>query len=235
MKIVLRYKLQFAVLFSIVTLLTISSCSAPVKLSSSWTNKKAKVKSAPQVMVMVIGKANSTARKDFEKSMVDRLKKGGFRAIPASDLIQPGVSKRDSAELVDILRKNNIDMLLTNAVINIIENERFIPGAVQGTTTEIPTGSYQTPYSPYYNNYVGINNYYGYYNSYSVIDAPPVNGMTVTDVEVIIESNLYEVATPELIWHGQSKSYTKEPTKKLISTFSKMVVDDIRKNKLLVK
>lgn len=235
MKNTFGQKLLLAALFSIV-LLVINSCSSPLKLTSSWTNKKAVVKNSPSIMVMVLGKPNSTARQDFENDMVTRLKKGGFKAVPASDFIKPGVSKRDSAELVNILRNNKIDMLITNAVIDITEKERFIPGAVQGTTTEISTGGYATPYNPYY--YVGYNNYYNYYNSYSsyhTIDAPPVKGTTVTDVEVMIESKLYDVATPELIWHGQSRSYSKEPTKKLISTFSKIVIQDIKKNDLLKK
>ena len=60
------------------------------------------------------------------------LKKDGFKAVPASDLFPQGAVKHDSAELVNTLRRNNIDLLLTNAVISRTENERFIPGAVQG-------------------------------------------------------------------------------------------------------
>jgi hypothetical protein len=234
MKTVFSQKLQLAALFSIV-LFIIISCSSPIRLTSSWTNKQAKVKSAPLIMVMVLGKANSTTRQDVENNIVARLKKGGFKAIPASDLIQPGVLKHDSAELVNILRTNNVDMLLTNAVISVTENERFIPGAVQVTDIVVPTGGYTTPYSPYNGFYGGYNNYYNYYGSYQIIEAPPTMGTTVTDVQIIIESNLYEVATPALIWYGQSRSFTKQPTTSLINTFSKIVVSDIRKNNLLVK
>ena len=234
MKTVFSQKLQLAALFSIV-LFIIISCSSPIRLTSSWTNKQAKVKSAPLIMVMVLGKANSTTRQDVENNIVARLKKGGFKAIPASDLIQPGVLKHDSAELVNILRTNNVDMLLTNAVISVTENERFIPGAFQGTDIIVPAGGYTTPYSPYNGYYVGYNNYYNYYGSYQTIEAPPTMGTTVTDVQIIIESNLYEVATPALIWYGQSRSFTKQPTTSLINTFSKIVVSDIRKNNLLVK
>jgi hypothetical protein len=233
----INQKLQTATFLSIVILL-ITSCSSPLKLTSSWTNKQAKVKSSPQIMVMVLGKANSTAPRDFENSIVSRLKKDGFKAIPASDILQTGKLKLDSAELVNILRKNNIDMLLTNAVVSITENDRFIPGAVQGTTVAVPGGGYATPYNPYSTVYIGYNNYYNYYNfqnSARTIEAPPTPGTTVTDVKVIIESKLYIVETPELIWYGQSRSYTKDPTPSLINAFSKMVISDIRKNKLLVK
>jgi hypothetical protein len=236
MKTVLNQKLQTAAFLSIVLLL-ISSCAPQIKLTSSWTNKQAKLKKEPVIMVAVLGKPNSTIRKDAENNIVKRLNKDGFKAIPASDLLQPGVSKRDSAEVVNILRKNNIDMLLTSAVINVIENERFIPGAVPGKEAMIPTGGTATPYNAYNSVYVGNSyyNYYNYYGTYQTLDAPKTPGTTVTDVQVIIESNLYEVSTPELIWHGQSKSYTKEFTAGMISTFSKNVIGDIKKNKLLIK
>ena len=67
-------------------------------------------------------------------------------------------------------------MLLTNAVISVTENERFIPGAVQGTDIIVPAGGYTTPNSPYNGYYVGYNNYYNYYGSYQTIEAPPASG-----------------------------------------------------------
>jgi hypothetical protein len=153
-------------------------------------------------MVMVLGKANSTAPGDFENSIVSRLIKDGYKAIPASEILPAGKLKLDSAELVNILRKNNIEMLLTNAVVSITENDRFIPGAVQGTSAALPGGGYATPYNPYSTVYIGYNNYYDYYNFHNTartIDAPPTPGTTVTDVKVILESKLYKVETPELI------------------------------------
>jgi hypothetical protein len=228
-------KMQLSFLLSIVLLL-ILSCSPQIRLTSSWADKQAKVKSSPMIMVMVLGKPNSTVRKDIENNIVARLKKDGYKAVPASDLFQPGV-KQDSAELVGTLRKNNIDMLLTNAVISMTENERFIPGAIQGADIVVPAGGTATPQYQYNGVYAGYNyyNYYNTYNSYKTIEAPPKPGTTVTDVHIVIESNLYVVATTALIWHGQSTSYTKQPTASQINTFSKEVIGDIKKNNLIVK
>ena len=211
--------------FLTIILVLVTSCAPEIKLTSSWTNREVKVKSSPTIMVAVIGKANPDTREVVEKNIVNRLKKSGYNALPASTLFSPGV-KQDSAELVSILRKNNIDMLLTSGVVNIVENERFIPGAVQGESVQVPASRYSTPYY-----------YYNYYDSYSLrtVDAPKTPGITVTDVQVMIESNLYEVSTPKLIWHAQSTVYTKEPSKSLINAFSKMAVDDLKKNNLLKK
>jgi hypothetical protein len=52
---------------------------------------------------------------------------------------------------------------------------------------------------------------------------------------VLIESNLYDVTSTELLWIGQTKSYTKEPSAELFDAFAKMVVGDMVKNNLLHK
>jgi hypothetical protein len=213
-------KLKLAALLSLAVVM-ISSCAPEIKLTSSWTNNQAKVKSSPAIMVIALGKANSSIRQDVENSIVKRLNKYGYNAVPATGLFQPGV-KHDSAEVVRILRENNIDMLLTNAVVGINEQERFIPGAIQGESTQLVVSS----------------NYYSYYTfheNYRTKEAPQTPGTTVVDVQVKIESRLFEVSTPQLIWHAQSMIFTKEPSKKLINAFSKTAVDDILKNKLLVK
>jgi hypothetical protein len=236
MKAMINRKIQFAALVSI-ALILFSSCASQIKLTSSWGNRQAEVKKAPVIMVMVLGKANSAVREEIENNTVERLKKEGFKAVPASGLFQAGV-KHDSAELVSTLRKNNIDLLLTSAVVSRTENERFIPGAIQGNDIIVPAGGAAAVNTGNYYAGFGYNSYYNYYNannSYQVIDAPKTPGTTVTDVHIVIESNLYIVATPQLIWTGHSTSTTKEPSPGEISGFSKEVIGDIKKYNLLLK
>ncbi len=210
-----------------------SSCAPQIELTSSWSNKTAKVKSQPKVMVMVMGK-DLNNRMVVENDIVALMKAGGHNAIAALDVFKPDVQKYDSATMVNLLRQNNVDMLLTNAVTNVTEKERYVPG----TTEQVPVGTYATPYNPYYNSY--YNNYYNYYNYSSlnyqtIYETRETPGYTVTDVEVIIESRLFDVNAPDLLWFGQSKSYTKEPSTELFHAFAKLVVDDIHKHNLLIK
>ncbi len=212
--------------------LSLSSCAPQIELTSSWTNKQAKVKPAPLVMAMVLAK-DLNNRQVIEAYMVSEFKKGGDQALAALDLLKPS-EKYDSASLVKILRDNKIDMLLISSIAKVTEKERYVPG----TTEQVPVGTYATPYNPYY--YSDYSNYYSYYNYQStyyqtVYETRETPGYTVVDVEVIIESKLFDVTNAELLWFGQSKSYTKEPSTELFSTFAKIVVDDIRKNNLLKK
>jgi hypothetical protein len=239
MKNQIKHPLHFFTLL-VIAIFFLNSCAPPIVLNSSWTNKTAKVKPAPLIMVMTLGN-DLAARQAVESYMVADLKKLGHNAISALDVFKPEMQKVDSATLVNMLRQNKVDMLLTNAVVNVTEKDRYVPG----TTQQVPVGSYATPANPYhngYNNYNGgynvgqYNNYYNNYNSYQTIyETQTTPGYTVTDVEVLIESNLYDVAKPELLWYGQSKSYTKDPSIELFKEFSKLVIDDISKSNLLVK
>jgi hypothetical protein len=236
MKTTFKNYLPVTSLLSII-LMAFTSCAPQIELTSSWTNKQAAVKTSPKILVMVLG-SNLSNRQSVEAHIVAELTKSGHTGIAALDIFQPDIQKYDSVNMVTLLRKNNIDMLLTTAVVNITEQEKYVPG----TTEQVPVGTYATPYNPYYaNNYYynsGYNNYYGYYNSYSyqtMYETRTTEGYTYVDVEVIIESKLYDVHKPELLWFGQSKSYTKDPSADLFKSFAKIVVDDLNKNNLLRK
>jgi hypothetical protein len=219
-------KLFFAAIISCM----IISCAPTVELTTSWTNKTAQIKKSPKVMVMALGK-DLANRQAAESYIVAELAKGGHNAIASLDIFKPDMAKYDSVTMVNMLRQNNVDMLLTNAVVDVKETQRYVPG----TTEQVPVGTYAVENYPYYSN--GYYNYYNYrsttYNT--VYETRTTPGYTVTDVELLIESNLYDVATSDLLWIGQSKSYTKEPSTELFDSFAKAVVGDLAKNNLLQK
>jgi hypothetical protein len=213
------------------------SCVPQVELTSSWTNKTATPKKMPRVMVMALGK-NLNNRQAAENYLVTELNKTGTVAIASLDIFKPNVQKYDSVTMVNMLREKGIDMLLTNAVVDVKETQRYVPGTTEyvPVTNGMPAngmyynGGYNNYYNGYYNYYNNMNTYY--YTTYETRENP---GYTVTDVNVIIESNLYDVATTELLWMGQSTAYTKEPTESLFEAFAKAVVGNINKNGLLQK
>jgi hypothetical protein len=184
-------------------------------------------------MVMVLGK-DVTNRQLVEAHLVSEFAKVGAKAVASLDYFKPDVQKYDSMTMVNLLRQNKIDMILINGITNISEKERYVPG----TTERVPVGTYATPYNPYYSS--DYNNYYNYYNYQStyyqtVYETRETPGYTVTDVEVIIESKLFDVSDANLLWFGQSKSYTAEPSTELFNQFAKSIVTDIHKNNILRK
>lgn len=215
-------------LFSIVVLL-IASCVAPVKLTSSWTNKDAKTINAPKIMIMAIAK-KPYVKKLAEQTFAKEFKKAGENSIVSIEYFKQDSTKIDSITMVNILRENKVDYLLTNAVVSLNKDERYVPG----NTVTSPV--YYSPYQTYpfgYNSYYG---YYGYRNNYyyeNMNTSGNTEGYTDVNVEVYIESNLYNVNSGELIWSGQTKSLTDEPSKILFSAIAKNILLDLEKNNLL--
>ena len=232
---------------TITGILIVSSCSPAVKLTSSWSRNTVPVKTDPKILVMALGKPDSETRKEIENRIVSKLKKDGFNAIPASAIFEPGVTKRDSAEVVNTLKKNSIDLLLMNAVISRTETERFVPGTLQSSDIVVPGGGTANPYSSYntvafgyhsnfnYYNYYSVYNNYNASSSYQVIEAPDQVGETITDVHIVVETNLFDVETASLMWNGLSTSYTKDPSPSQVNKFVKGVIGDIKAKKLLIK
>ena len=209
-------------------ILLLAACSPPIDLTTSWANKKAAVKKSPKIMVMALGKSLAN-RQSVENEIVNQMKAAGHNAIAALDVLNPTVQKYDSVTFVNLLRDNHFDMLLTNAVVDVKETERYIPG----TTESVPVASYPVESYPYYGG--GYYNYYNYRTMYyqTVYETHTTPGSTVVDVEVLIESSLYDVASTELLWIGQSKSLTADPSPELFKAFAKLVVNDITANNLL--
>jgi hypothetical protein len=213
--------------------ISLTSCAPQIELTSSWHNKQAEPKNSPLIMVMVMGK-NLANRQAAEGYMVNEFAKLGDKAIGSLDLFKPDVQTYDSATMVNLLRDNKIDMILISGITSVNEKERYVPG----TTERVPVGTYATPHNPYY--YNDYNNYYNYYNyqqTYyqTVYETRETPGYTVTDVQVIVESKLFDVHTTQLLWFGQSTSYTQEPSNELFGAFSKHVVEDIHKGNLITK
>ena len=181
-------------------------------------------------MVMAMGKELAN-RQSAENYLVAEMQKGGHNAIASLSVFKPEVQHYDSITMVRMLRENGIDMLMTNAVVDVQHIQRYVPG----TTESVPVSTVPIQTYPYYNS--GYYNYYDARTTYyqTIYETKTTPGHMETDVEVLIESSLYDVNTAELLWVGQSKSYTIEPSNELFQSFAKNVVADITKNNLLQK
>ena len=106
-----------------------------------------------------------------------------------------------------LLLDKQFDGVLTVRVLNVNEHDRWVPGSLYYG----PIGFYR--------------GFYGYYyRTWAYYDEP---GYMVTDVEVLLESNLYKVDTGELLWSGQSKAFSRNPTPEMASRYAKNIVNDM--------
>lgn len=58
-------------------------------------------------------------------------------------------------------------------------------------------------------------------------------GYSVIDIDVLLESKLYRTANGQLLWTGQSKSFTNEPTDAMATLYARNIVKDMIHKKVL--
>jgi hypothetical protein len=83
-------------------------------------------------------------------------------------------------------------------------------------------------YRPTYGYYNGLYNYYPHVNTY--VQQP---GYYTTHDVVILETNLYEVKSEELVWSAQSRSFAPESAKEVIDDLVRLVIKDLKEKGLI--
>ncbi|MES0448059.1 MAG: hypothetical protein ABUJ92_16105, partial [Desulfobacterales bacterium] len=77
----------------------------------------------------------------------------------------------------------------------------------------------------------GHGGYYGFYRRrFSWASSA---GYSSTSKTLRLETNLYDVKTEELIWSGQSKTWSRDSKYEIINDVIKVVINDLQNNKLI--
>jgi len=185
---------------------------ALLSCSSTHTQVKStnEVSSPPQIKrVFVVGIAKDDAiRKEFENDFASELGKYKVTAIP-SYTVFPGDKIPDKDALKAELAKDNIDSVLITRLVSNKDVQQYVPGSV----------------SPSYGNYWG---FYGY--GWGAAYTP---GYTVTNQEVVLETNLYNTASENLIWSATSNTTSQAGNSAILNSFITAMVDKMQKDKLI--
>lgn len=188
------------------------SCSSPIKLTASWVDPGISPERFSNILVLSIGK-DLEKRRLAEDNIKAELNRNGYTAATSLAVFEPDFAKKyDSVSLRRILLENRFDAVVTVRVLNVQEKDRWVPGNFYYGPGYFGPGAY---YHGFYGYYFRV---YGYY------DQP---GYMVTDVEVLLESNLYKVETGGLLWSGQSKAFTRDPTPSLAARYARNIVSEM--------
>ncbi|KIG11666.1 hypothetical protein DB30_02875 [Enhygromyxa salina] len=144
-------------------------------------------------------------RRSFEDGVVEAMHRAGIRATASYRLFSTK-GELTTKDIHAALAKHEVDGALVAQLVAVDTSERFVQ-----STPYLVTGP-------------GVG-FYSYYHSICGLVYSP--SFTVEEQVVVIESNLYEVATGELMWSGLSatidpndvddavRSYAKAMTKAL--------------------
>lgn len=191
----------------------IASCNS-TKITSSWKADSGTVSTTQKIMVLgIINQKDRTLRTELEKQLVANLLAKGYKAASAMDEYGPkAFDKVSEDEIVQKLKSSGYDAVLTVVLLDKSKDQYYRPGTV----------SYQP---------VGIRRFGRYYTT--IYDRVYDPGYYTNTTEYFLESNLYNIGNSDLIYSAQSKAVDPSSLSALGKDYSKTIVQDMVKQKVL--
>ena len=193
-----------------VIIAVLSACSS-TQITSVW--KDPTYQKHPEKMMVISVNKSPLNRRIFEEEFVRRIKKQGGDAI-ASYTVLPDAKQEDEAMIASKVAEQNADTVLITRLVSRKTVQVYVPGNLY--------------YPPYY--YDSWRNYYGY--GYHALYSP---GYLTEDEYALIETNLYDAKTDNLIWAATSETGVRGSEQGLIHSFIDEVVEKMVDQGLLGK
>ena len=194
----------------LVAALALGACSATAPVSE-WRDEAFAGGPFGDLLVIAIDD-DDLERRLFEDSFARALRAERMTATPSWG-VMPTDEKVDKVLVRNAIAGRSIDAVLVVHLVGTEEREIYHP----------PRSSYAPArYS---------QRYYGYYSSvYDYVYEP---GYYTRHNLVKLETNLYDVASEELIWSSQSETLDPESANGLIESLAVTVIDQLRAQRLL--
>lgn len=198
-----------------IALMMLSSCSSTY-LSNVWKDESY---NNTIKRVLIIGVAERDyMRAKFEDEFVRQFKERGVDAIAAYRVLTSN-KKLDKEDIRSKVKELNIDTVLVTRLVDTETVKTYVP--------PIPA----MPRGPYYGAQRHYNNLHGFYGaSFDVVSTP---GYTLVEEFVILETNLYDAETEEIIWTVSSETLMGETSSRLIKSLVKQLVANLKELKML--
>ncbi len=213
-KQLLKTLLTFSIFFSI----SLQQACGPVKMSSTWTKGEYRDRGYSKITVVGIGK-DLAARNTFEQDAVRLLKEQGINAVEGIGMFPPSGTEeiRTAEDYIQIIKENNLDGVITMALVDAKDTDRYQPG--------------ETLYIP---SYYRVGEYI--VRGYQAIDTP---GYYSTEKSYLIEAVLYNVkgdlykGKETMVWTGQSSLLAPSSLESASEIFTKRMVNQLIVDKII--
>ena len=197
-------------LATIFSCIFIVSC-ASTKVTSVWMDSKKAGTSYNDILIIGIAEEEHN-RRLFEEQFTTQLNAAGVESEVSYNMLPEGTTiDRDSVSAA--IKGKNIDAVIVTHMVSVKEETVY---------------RQNMDYRPTYGYYNGLYNYYPHVNSY--VQQP---GYYTTHDVVILETNLYEVKSEELVWSAQSRSFAPESAKEVIDELVNLVIKDLKEKGLI--
>jgi len=199
--------------------LFLAACSSPKESTTGvWVNKdKIQGKSFNKIFIVVMT-ADPEARSTVENDLAAVATSRGHPVVKSIDVIttslkDPKLPTKD--EVVAKVKETTCDAVFVATLLKKEESVGYTPG-----TSAYSVAPYQTYYPGYYSYWypsVSTPSYYDHEKTY------------------FMQSNLYDVASEEIMWSVKSKIFSPETLKKFSKQYTSTLVKQLEKKKLVKK
>jgi hypothetical protein len=200
-------------LVAILTLSTLAACNkTSTSIPLSWRNPAYANGGFKKLFVVGVGE-NDGARRLFEDTFAKALASEGA-AAQASWGRLPQSEQLTEEQIRGAIEGGDFDGVVITRLLGVDQSEEYVPPSMH----TVPTTYYG-------------HGYYGYYGaSYAVVHEP---GYYKTNRTFRLETNLYSVATGDLVWSGQSDTLNPESLSDVIDSMTAAVAKKLKTEKLI--
>ncbi|HET6416906.1 MAG TPA: hypothetical protein VFG22_11470 [Polyangiales bacterium] len=217
----MKTKTRFAVLCGCV--LALVACkTTDTKFSQSYRNPGYEETSFKKVMVIGVAQ-DQKARQAFEDALVSAIAKEGGTA-QASIAVLPNEEQISEDQLHAAIDAGGFDAVLITRVLSVDKSQQYTPPK-----------KYNNPQTRYYPGSLGwghgYGGYYGFYGTtFAEVHEP---GYFETSTTLRLETNLYSVATNELVWTGQSATIDPQSIDDARSSMTQAVAKKLKEERFI--
>ena len=206
----MNQKLSISGLFLIICLIMSFNAFSQTNVQSSAINEVDS--QLGNIMILHLGE-NFDTRKTVEGEITFWLSKFKFSASPSNRYFEhKRIPTKD--QIVEVLKKNGFDGILTTVFTDIETKERF----------ENPQAAYNlTPTSPTIYNFLD-----SYQNKYST-------GYTIQEKAFVVYSRLFKTIDETVLYEASTETYQPQSLDLAVEDFSKSIAKELKKSKVLKK
>ena len=215
----------YPVINGLLCLFAVSACSN-TKLSQTWSDPDF---SASYNDIMVVGITESEQlRRAYETYFADHIRDRGMQSLASYKLIDhksemalSGMNKNSFRTIVEsAIKGSDVDAVLITHLVSIEEEDVYRPSL-----------DYQPAYGPVYYTTGYYGNMYGYHGYVTTYVQQP--GYFTHEQTYILETNLYDVKTEELVWTTRSRTFAPDSMDDAIKELTGQIIDDLVSRKII--
>ncbi len=162
---------------------------------------------------------NTTNRDIWEDRMAAQLRKSGVAVITGGKAFA-GDDKITKEEVLAYVKQHGTDAVLVTRLVDVKKERAYYQsstgymGSSYGRSSYGPSNSFSRHYS----------------NSYNVVSTP---GYTATLTLVLLETNLYQSSSQDLVWSVSSETFDPQSVNDLVGIIGDKVLKSLTKHNLI--